>query len=217
MPKEPSNPANSIRNLMMAAKIGLPHRIEEILDTGIDVNVRHDLYHCAIIQAVSNGKFEAVDLLLRHGANVDSLDNINNTPLILTDSHEIAKRLIQAGADVNHRNLVINTPIICHAYKNNALIIKELFSHGASLEDRNRSGDTALFNAILDGAIDATKTLLELGADPSVTNKRGETIADIARQSKNPMMGDLVKSFIDKLSLESVIDKNADCSDGMVF
>lgn len=205
------------RKLMLAARDGLTDKIESLLDEGVYVNSRCDIYHNAIIQAASNNQLDAVDLLLRRGANVDSVDNMHNTPLICTSSLEVYKRLFKAGSNINHRNRMLNTPLFCHAFKGNTLIIKELILSGVPLENKNADGDTALLRAAKVGSIDAVQTLLELGADHTAVTSTGKSIFDIASESENPQLEKLVRSFLDKQSLESVIGKDADCADGMVF
>jgi ankyrin repeat protein len=53
--------------------------------------------------AAGRGKVEAVELLLRTGADVAARDHVGNTPLHLaavTGSHEVFEALINAGADI---------------------------------------------------------------------------------------------------------------------
>jgi len=51
------------------------------------------------------GNLESVELLVRHGAEIDEVDSQGRTPLIQASSEgqlEIAQSLVAAGADVNH-------------------------------------------------------------------------------------------------------------------
>lgn len=197
-----------IRQMMFAARLGLTDKLEELLAIGININSRSDVYYYAIIQAASNNNLETTRAVIQHGAIVDAVDNLGTTSLMLTDDTEVAKLLIKSGANINHKSLVKNTPLICHSYKNNVEIIKELLSQGAALEDRNQNGNTALCTAILEGSVEATLLLIESGADYQIINNDSETIFDLARQSKHQEMIHIISSIIENQKLKNAIQEH---------
>lgn len=78
---------------------------------------------------------------------------------------EIAKWLIERGADVNAAN-TYGTPLFKHARVGNYDICKLFIDHGADVNVENYAGETALFDAADGGYYDVVKLLLEHGADP---------------------------------------------------
>jgi ankyrin repeat protein len=63
---------------------------------------------------LSEGKVESARLLIQHEANVNVMDNDNQTALHLASSNgcaEIVQLLIQHGADVNTQDKRCSTPL----------------------------------------------------------------------------------------------------------
>jgi ankyrin repeat protein len=72
-----------------------------MLELGVDVNARDADDRSALLLAVLNGRTDAVELLLAHGASVNAADRSGITPLQAAQSmHEtdIAATLRSAGA-----------------------------------------------------------------------------------------------------------------------
>ena len=174
---------------------------------------------------------EALSMLINRGVSVNTADVSGKTPLFVVKTAEMAKILIDAGADVNYNSNhdVSPTPVFefleesLDVLRESSDILKLLIEAGADLEVRNSEhGDTPLLVAIRYGyhraaliLIDAganinaknngnetpllraahrhysaaysnaveelewLKTLIELGADKSATNKEGKTAYDI--------------------------------------
>jgi ankyrin repeat protein len=55
--------------------------VHSLLDCGLDVNERNNYRQTALAVASMNGKLEVAELLIKHGANVDSQDVGGRTPL----------------------------------------------------------------------------------------------------------------------------------------
>lgn len=78
---------------------------------------------------------------------------------------EIAKWLVERGADVNASN-TYGTPLFKHAGGRDYNICKLLVEHGADVNVENYAGQTAMFTAADRGDSDVIRLLLEHGADP---------------------------------------------------
>lgn len=87
------------------------------------------------------------------------------TALHLYVPFEIAKWLVDRGADVNAAN-TYGTPLFTHAGVGDYDICKLLLEHGADVKVENYAGQTALFYAANDGHYDVVQLLLEHGTDP---------------------------------------------------
>lgn len=194
-------------HLLLAAELGLTDRIEAILDDGIDVNARINIHQNALIKAASNNQYEAVDLLLRRGAKVDSVDNLGNTPLMMTTDTSIVKRLIESGANINHTNTLSHTPLICQAFRNNSDAVKALHAAGAPLEYQSADGCTAIVHAAQSNAIETVQILIELGADHSgITNP--DTMTTL--HNTCPDLYAMLCAYLERRALEMAIGNDED-------
>jgi len=106
-----------------------------------------------LIEAVESNNLKMVKELIKAGANLDILDNIGNTALILAsyrNNIEIAKELIKAGANVNSQDKYGSTALIYASYKNNIEITKELIKAGADWNLKNYDNDYYFLNYLVE-------------------------------------------------------------------
>ena len=103
--------------------------------------------------------------LLEKGANIEDVDSIHQTPLIIATQHgcdQLVKKLLEAGGNVHHKA----------EYSRNALIT-------ATEENYPK----------------IVRMLLEAGADPNVLNEDGETPIEIALRIHRGKQTELSKTF----------------------
>ena len=95
------------------------------------------------------------------------------TPLlsaVLKKNYEIAKFLIQHGANVNDQENDLGAfPIHLTVIKRNTKILKLLIEHGAFLDSKTLNGSTALIFAIYHDEQEIVEILIENGADVNTT------------------------------------------------
>ncbi len=96
---------------------------------------------------------------------------------------DIAKLLLEAGADPNKKDNEGNTPILYLRANDQVPVLELLISYQAKLNEQNNAGWTALMNAAQRGHIDLFKRLLVAGADKTLRNKIGKTALEIAKES----------------------------------
>jgi ankyrin repeat protein len=116
----------------------------------------------ALILAVQQGAYEAVDCLLENGANIHERYNLVSrvTPTLgLTPLHAaafrgaliMADRLLQRGAEINSLTKDGLTPLHVAVLRGNTLMVKLLLSKGAMSFIKNNAGLTACDIAISNG------------------------------------------------------------------
>lgn len=119
---------------------------------------------------------------LKEGANPNSLDDYNTSPLvsaILNDSIDAVKLLIANGADVNKRHENGRTPLTYAT--ENINITKLLLDAGADPNSINDWGSSVLISASADptmgseGYPDVVQTLIDAGANVNFVAKDGMT------------------------------------------
>ena len=142
--------------------------------------------------AAEAGQLEMVKYLINKGADVNSRNNIKDTPLkracsMMTEKKEqavvyytIAKLLIEHGADVNAKcgisawgGFDLNqTPLHSAAENGNFEMVKLLVEHGADVNAMNYEGATPLRTAIVWGHNkDIIKYLIFNGSDVNIKDK----------------------------------------------
>ena len=88
---------------------------------------------------------------------------------------EIARALIEAGADVNQKNLIHDSPYLLAGASGHTAILQLTLAHGADLKSTNRYGGTALIPACERGHVDTVRLLIEAGIDLDHVNRLGWT------------------------------------------
>lgn len=128
--------------------------------------------------AVSKGHVSCVQVLLVHGAGVDSVDVKAQTPLFAAVRGKYLNcvlALLRAGADPNGSSSNNCSPVLTAAREGDVDILKELLKHGAEVNSRSkvllwtsscRVSSGPLYLAAVYGHMECFRLLLLYGADP---------------------------------------------------
>ncbi|KAJ9638045.1 general transcription repressor [Knufia peltigerae] len=160
----PTSPA-----LPIAASMGHKEVFEHLLASGADMEARDVNSYTALMGASGGGHQEISEELLRRGADPSAVDEDGNTALMLVsgmrgEQVEIAKMLIDSGADVNHANTAGDTALHVAAARGYTSMAKVLIDAGADLEKPNQKTNTPLQAALKARKYEVVDTLLEAGA-----------------------------------------------------
>lgn len=132
-----------------------------------------------LIDAVARRDAGAVRRLLAVGANLEQRDDSGRTPLMLAtraNDVAIATMLVEAGADVNARDAIRDTPFLYAGAEGRNAILRAILATGrADLSDTNRYGGTALIPAAHHGHPQTVRILLDTGIDIDHVNDLGWT------------------------------------------
>jgi ankyrin repeat protein len=132
-----------------------------------------------LFDAVKAGDTADVERLLASGAEVDSRDHDQATPLIaaaLSDQPAVAELLLSKGADMMARNAGGFTPLHAAAYSGSVRIAELLLDKGAVLEDTgNKAGVTPLMVAVEENHVALLELLIARGADVNRPESHGYT------------------------------------------
>jgi uncharacterized protein len=133
----------------------------------------------SLFDAVKAGDTASVERLLASGAEIDSRDRDQATPLIaasLSDQPAVAELLLSKGADVMARNAGGFTPLHAAAYSGSVPIAELLLDKGAVLEDAaNKAGVTPLMVAVEENHVAMLELLIARGADVNRPESHGYT------------------------------------------
>jgi uncharacterized protein len=207
--------------LSTAISFGKKDVILALLDLGVDPNYKlgeldykRSHFHYYIIKTRKIDKV-VFDLFINKGADLESRDSFNETPLIsaagldfsMTDT---AKFLIKAGADIKASGKGGTTPLMAAVYIRNIDLIKTLLKAGAPVDQKNDDGNTALLSMIGMGNFDeqpkiaVMKILLEAGANINETNNDGNSVL---HESLFEGDSEIRKFFVSKNADSSIVNK----------
>jgi len=142
-----------------------------------------------LIRAAKNNDIDALNALIKSGANVNARGDFLSSPLLVASqsgSVECAKALIEAGADVNIECYLECTPLIWAADTGHTEIVKLLLENGAYLEASDYDGWTALMKATFRGNPEIVQILVEKGANVNVKNSAGYSVLYIGETLNRP-------------------------------
>lgn len=129
--------------------------------------------------AVVTDNYEVITQHIRFGSDLNALEPSRaSTPLITCAAMgkvKAAKMLVDAGADLDYRNVDGSTALITAAVFGNTEIASILIGAGANLDIKNNQGSTALHTAAFFCREEIVRALLENGADKTLTNNTGQT------------------------------------------
>ena len=109
-------PTDPVDALMLAARRNDVTELDRLLKSGVDINSKRDISgYTALHEAAVGGSADAVDFLVKHGANIDARDANGLTPLFVAisadDTEEAALALIRDGANTNLVDPDQSTPL----------------------------------------------------------------------------------------------------------
>jgi ankyrin repeat protein len=145
-----------------------------LIESGADVNARSNYGRTAIFNAAGSGPLSLVKRLIAGGARADIASSFGDTALSFAQNVEIAKALVEAGADVNAAENNGLTPLMHAVMSCDREKIIYLLGKGANVDARNELGVTALGFAMC-GYAEVIDPLLAAGADINAQDNKGRT------------------------------------------
>ncbi len=146
-----------LRPITLAATNGSEPVISLLLKAGADANTVTDAGEPVVMTAARTGNVDAVKRLIAAGADVKARERwFGETALMwaAAENHSGAVRvLVEAGAEIDARSHVLEAPVL------------EFPRSGGPNSPFPRGGWTALMFAARQGAVDAARTLADLGAN----------------------------------------------------
>lgn len=144
-----------------------------------------DLRRTPLHFACAQAGLPLVELLLKHGADVNATDFADHTPLhgaAFAGVPDIINALLAMKADPNQRNRQRVTPLFHAAVRGSLPAIEALLRGGADLKAVDNLGETALHRAATGGHVEVIKRLLDGGAEVNVRDRQGHSALHQAAQ-----------------------------------
>ncbi|EXH33153.1 ankyrin repeat domain-containing protein [Acinetobacter sp. BS1] len=124
-------------------------------------------------QAVINNDTQSIKRILFQKALIDERDETGSTALMVAtraNNVHAAHMLIEAGADVNAKDNIQDSPYLYAGAQGYLKILRMTLMHGADLKSTNRYGGTALIPAAERGHVETVRTF---GVDVNHVNNFG--------------------------------------------
>lgn len=165
------------------SKACLANDVRDFARLDYDVKERSWNGQTPLAIAVEQGWIDLAKRLIRKfDADVDAASNDGKTPLFWVTSlkpnaylDETIDTLLKAGANIEHRSRLGQTPLSWAAANGHLQAIDSLFSNGADIEARSNSGQSPLSWAAMYGQYEAVGKLVGKGADIESTSNNSFT------------------------------------------
>ena len=163
--------------LPLAAKKGDVATIKHLLDTGTDANGYDSEGVTALMRAAEAGHTNVVEVLLKHGANVNLRDKTRGMTALMVSAAEghtrVVERLLAAKAEVNAKDDNLGaTALMGAAEYGHTEVIALLLAAGADANAQDKRGFCAIAQAATNGHFDTVKLLAEKGADINLQDNK---------------------------------------------
>jgi ankyrin repeat protein len=195
------NARSRSQTLVQAVKNNDITRVEELLNSGMDVNKMYPVVEsafprrtkivyktlliiaCGINIYTQGDNIDMIKLLINYGADVNKHGPglFSKPPLTecLYSRKEIIELLLKNGANPNiHSEYFRNIPLYHYVDKNEYEMVELLLKYGANpniTTNTTNNGDTPLHSCVYQGRYEIAKLLLKYGANPDIKNNNGET------------------------------------------
>ncbi|MBO4349588.1 MAG: ankyrin repeat domain-containing protein, partial [Proteobacteria bacterium] len=187
-----------------------PQNIQLLIERGANVNVSDSEGVPAIVH-VSRKAPKLVPAMLKAGANPNATDPEGNTPLMVTESYNAVKALVEAGADVNARNHKGISVIAIHSGANyNADRFGDWWGH--SDKTNWNQGDYNIAKLLIDAGAQPDATTMQYTGNPKIVgilkNAKNDVLLTSEQLMSSPnLTPEMVKRYMASGGDQDVIDE----------
>jgi ankyrin repeat protein len=192
--------------LQISVKNNEKNIVKQLMKKDIDVDTKDSNKWTALHIASRDNYMEIAEYLIANcHANVNSFDQLNNTPLHIASQYgneNIVQLLIINHAVIDIKNSEGWTPLHIACQYNNEQVIHNLIDNKANINLVTYEHWTPLHIAIYHNNSNIVETLLERNPDLNIKNKDGLTVMDIALKTGNKEIYNLMVNHISELENE---------------
>jgi uncharacterized protein len=157
--------------------------LQQRITSGVPIDVTNSEGRTALLLATHANAIEAAKFLIDAGADVNAMDQIQDSPFLYAGAEgklEILKMTVAAGADLDSTNRYGGTALVPAAHHGHVEVVRYLLTTKINKDHVNKLGWTALLEAVVlgdGGSIyqQIVTLLVEAGADISIADNEGIT------------------------------------------
>ncbi len=160
----------------------------------------------ALSNAVIRGDFKETQRIVASGANINSKDALDRTPLHLAAFYGRTKTiafLIENGAEVDAKDHIGMTPLHAAVISGRRQSVQLLLEKQANIHTQTESGQTALHLSAATGQPRLTRFLIEQGANPNQKDLDGKTPLYYAKKNYHPQTTSVLEQMTPKKTHQS--------------
>ncbi|XP_035824152.1 ankyrin-3 isoform X2 [Aplysia californica] len=182
----------------------------EVTKILLEVMNPRELNSGLLFSAVKDDCVEIAKLLIQYGADVNGVNTLRETPLMVARTRAMAVLLIDKGACVNYQSPFEGKTALMEAANSSNHVVSVLIERKANVNLTDSEGNTALILAALGNNPDAVQMLLAAGADGNLMNKRNLSalMAAAQRGLRLAAVRSLIKKGVD-VNAKSAKDETA--------
>lgn len=173
-------------------------KVIELLDQGLNVDLKTRGGRTALMSASSRNNVEMMNLLIARGAKIDEKDLEGNTSLILAaflGYLEALELLIERGAKIDQKDRYGNTALMFAIQGECPKVVDLLIERGATVDVKNEKWQTPLIMAVHLRNIEVVNILLDKVTKVDDTDSKGITAMMVAA---NTLQENLVIALMNK-------------------
>ncbi len=192
--------------IYLASLYGNPESVRSLLAAGARTNMTDADGNTPLHIAALCANHENLGEILKGNPDIDALNHEGHTPLHLAvrqmGNEKAVEQLLQQGADPNIKDPSQKNALLLSAYSNRKEYIGLLVSRGVDVKSQDEDGNTALHypmrnvlrnKMFLPLSKELVRLLMDEGADPLLKNKEGKSPMDLALESGENELIDLLK------------------------
>ena len=197
--------------LVFAAHHGHTDALKVLLANGADPNIPDKDHDTVLHNAIrKNYNKETLQMIIKHGANLNAINAESQTPLMLTcmdDQTDAMKLLLDCGANPTITDEQGETCLHVAVHKHlGEETLQHIIDHSACLNDVNDKNQTALLLACIDQQMDSVKVLLTNGANPNIGGMNGDNCLHYAVNKQHLALVKVIVEY--KINLNAKNDHN---------
>ena len=180
-----------------AVRLNKTDKVKYLLLKGADLTEKDKEGNDILLYAiVTEAPYEMIDNIIKSGADVNTKNNAEQTPIMLAlaqKNTDLLKLLINSGA--NTQNVYEGLSLLYYAYNKKAPseIMEILLANGANVNSTDNEGNNLLLRALKDNDEKTAMFALNNGADINQKDNEGETPLSFVLQNKvSPQITDAV-------------------------
>ena len=171
-------------SLMLASSFGHYDIAKALIDNGALVNLRAGDGFNALMEAVRTDNIKMAKLLIEHNSDINIKNKDGKNMIMIAcenGNEEMFNLLLENNADINEKSSWGASALIYASEKGNINIMQYLIDNGIDVNGKaDENGDTPLLWAVTgENPYEASKLLIENGADVNATNNSGVAPATI--------------------------------------
>ena len=179
--------------------------IKEIIQDGVNINYK-DQYDRTALAAVL--EYISDEKSYNEFKTEDSSENSLDYQSYVKKQFDIADLLLKNGADIHQKNKRGENLLFMAIKNDSPKVLEYLLKKGLDVNATDDMGNTPLMEAVsFTDNVEIIKMLLKYGADKTIRNNYGQTVAKRAQSNENPEIQKLLKMTSPKYNLPPSAEK----------